>query len=156
MRSAWRSAYAHIFSPDEIEGVFDGSLEGEGSWVGARLASAGTLAARRDGSLLGLASLGLLRDGGGELAALFVRPQDQGRGVGTALWEAAIEELRRAGCPRMEVWTLARADARSFYERRGCVAVDTGSFTVGHHVEEVVGYAFDLSRSATPQSSPSR
>ncbi len=45
--AAWRSAYAHIFSRAEIDGIFDGTLEGEGSWVAARAAPAGTLAARR-------------------------------------------------------------------------------------------------------------
>lgn len=159
IRSAWRGAYAHIFTPREIDGVFDGSLEGEGSWVGARVTSAGTLAARREGVLVGLASLGLLRNGGGELAALFVRPADQGRGIGTALWNASVGELSRAGCRRMEVWTLARAGARHFYEKRGCIAVGSGTFTVGDHVEEVVGYALDLpgsDGSPAAQPSPSR
>ncbi|MBJ7594510.1 MAG: hypothetical protein JF886_06535, partial [Candidatus Dormibacteraeota bacterium] len=66
VRAAWRAAYAHIFSRAEIEGIFDGTLEGRGSWVDARLAPAGTLAARRGGRIIGLAGLGLLRGGDGE------------------------------------------------------------------------------------------
>lgn len=159
IRAAWRSAYSHIFTRAEIDGIFDGDLEGEGSWVAARLAPAGTLGARRDGTLIGLASLGLLRSGDAELAAFYVRPEDQGRGVGLALWARALEEFRRRGCMRMEVWTLARADARQFYEARGCVAFGDGSFTAAGHVEPAVGYALNLSGSASSprgQSMPSR
>jgi GNAT superfamily N-acetyltransferase len=154
--SAWRAAYGHIFSDAEISGLFDGRLDGQGSWVPARLAPAGTLAARRAGRLVGLASLGLLRGGDAELAALYVRPEEQGRGIGTALWSRALEEFRTAGCPRMEVWTLSRSDARGFYEARGCVPVKEGTFTVAAHVEAVVGYALDLRASPGSTSGESR
>jgi GNAT superfamily N-acetyltransferase len=159
IRAAWRSAYSHIFTRAEIDGIFDGDLEGEGSWVAARLAPAGTLGARRDGRLIGLASLGLLRSGDAELAAFYVRPEDQGRGVGLGLWGRALDEFRVRGCTRMEVWTLARAGARHFYEARGCVAFGSGTFTAAGHVEPAVGYALDLSRSASSprgQSMPRR
>ncbi len=154
---AWRSAYAHIFSRAEIDGIFDGALEAEGSWVAARAASAGTLAARRGGRVIGLAGLGLLRSGDGELAAFYVRPEEQGRGVGSALWDRSVIELRLHDCARMEVWTLARAPARRFYEARGCVAFGEGSFVVAGHREAAVGYALDISEPARVRSrSPTR
>lgn len=147
IRSAWRAAYAHIFSRSEIDRIFDGEVEGQGSWVPERLAPAGTLGARHNGRLIGLASLGLLRSGDAELAALYVRPESQGRGVGISLWSRSIEELRERGCIRMEVWALGRADACRFYESRGCVAFATGSFSIGRHQEPAVGYALDISGS---------
>jgi GNAT superfamily N-acetyltransferase len=159
VRATWRAAYAHIFSRAEIDGIFDGTLEGQGSWVGARAAPAGTLAARRGGMIIGLAGLGLLRDGDGELAAFYVLPEEQGRGVGSALWERSVEELRLRNCARMEVWTLARASARRFYEARGCVAFGEGSFAVAGHREPAVGYALDISDTAprvAPASIPTR
>ncbi len=148
VRAAWRSAYAHIFSRAEIDGIFDGTLDGQGSWVGARAAPAGTLAARRGGRIIGLAGLGLLRSGDGELAAFYVRPDQQGRGVGLALWGRSLKELGLRGCGRMEVWTLARAGARRFYEARGCAAFADGSFVVAGHREPAVGYALDISERA--------
>lgn len=159
IRAAWRSAYSHIFTRTEIDGIFNGDMEGEGSWVASRLAPAGTLAARRDGRLIGLASLGFLRNGDAELAAFYVRPEEQRRGVGLALWSQALDEFRLRGCTRMEVWTLARADARKFYEARGCVAFADGSFTTAGHVEPAVGYAVDIPRSSSSprgQSMPRR
>jgi GNAT superfamily N-acetyltransferase len=145
VQAAWRSAYAHIFSRAEIDGIFDGSLEGEASWVSARAAPAGTLAARRGGRIIGLAGLGLLGSGDGELAAFYVLPGEQGRGIGLALWERSVAELQLRGCARMEVWTLARAGARRFYEARGCLAFGEGSFAVAGHREPAVGYALDIS-----------
>lgn len=151
VRAAWLSAYAHIFTRPEIEGIFDGSLEGQGSWVAARQASAGSLAARRGGRIVGLAGLGLLRNGDGELAAFYVLPEQQGQGIGMALWERSLTELRSRLCRRMEVWTLARSSARRFYEARGCVAFAEGSFVLPGHREPAVGYALDIS-DGTPAS----
>jgi GNAT superfamily N-acetyltransferase len=159
VRDAWRSAYSHIFSRAEIDGIFDGTLEGHGSWVDARLAPAGTLAARRGGRIIGLAGLGLLRGGDGELAAFYVSPNEQGRGVGLALWDRSLVELRLRSCSRMEVWTLARASARRFYEARGCLAFGEGSFVVAGHREPAVGYALDISDAparAFSESTPTR
>jgi GNAT superfamily N-acetyltransferase len=160
VRAAWRSAYAHIFSRAEIDGIFDGTLEGQGSWVGARIAPAGTLAARRGGRIIGLAGLGLVRGGDGELAAFYVSPEEQGRGVGSALWQRSLAELRLRGCSRLEVWTLSRASARRFYEARGCVAFGEGSFVVAGHREPAVGYALDISEPADArplsESTPTR
>ncbi|MBJ7596233.1 MAG: GNAT family N-acetyltransferase, partial [Candidatus Dormibacteraeota bacterium] len=91
------------------------------------------------------AGLGLLRGGAGELAAFYVAPEHQGRGVGSALWQRSLAELRLRGCARMEVWTLVQASARRFYEARGCIAFGGGRFTVGGHGEPTVGYALDIS-----------
>lgn len=159
IRAAWRTAYAHIFTRAEIDGIFDGTLEGRGSWVVARREAAGTLAARRAGRVVGVAGLGLLHSGDGELAAFYVHPSDQGRGIGTALWERAISELRMRGCGRMEIWTLARAAARRFYESRGCDAFGEGSFQVAGHREPAIGYALDICErpvSTLSQSIPAR
>jgi GNAT superfamily N-acetyltransferase len=159
IRSAWRAAYAHIFTRAEIDGIFDGTMEGRGSWVAARLAPCGTLAARRGSRLIGLASLGILQGGDAELAAFYVRPEEQGRSVGLALWAQSIGEFRRRRCPRMEVWTLARAGACRFYEARGCVTFAEGSFVVAGHREPAVGYVLDISdlpAAISSQSIPAR
>lgn len=159
IRSAWHAAYPHIFTRSEVDAIFDGDVAADASWVGARLVDAGTLGARRDGVLVGLASLGLLRGGDAELAALYVRPEVQGTGVGRSLWDRALAELSGRGCARMEVWTLSRAPARRFYEARGCVLFAEGTFSAAGHVEPAVGYALDLERLASPgagQSTPTR
>ena len=145
IRTAWHAAYRHIFTRREIDGVFDGDLEGVGSWVTGRKSAVGNLAARRAGELIGLASLGLRGASTGELAALYVVPQEQGRGVGTLLWNRSVAELTKWGCDVIEVWTLARAEAWRFYEARGCRRIAEGTFDLPGHREAAIGYALTLS-----------
>jgi GNAT superfamily N-acetyltransferase len=56
----------------------------------------------------------------GRLRGLYVEPAAQGAGLGTALYEHALAELRRAAHPRAVLWVFeANGHARGFYERRG-------------------------------------
>jgi GNAT superfamily N-acetyltransferase len=54
------------------------------------------------------------------LRTLYVRPQHQGSGVGSALLDLAVDRLGARGCRTAKLWTLEQNwDARRFYERRG-------------------------------------
>ena len=56
----------------------------------------------------------------GHLARLYVDPGEWGGGIGAALHDAAIDELRGNGCASASLWVLEANDrARRFYERRG-------------------------------------
>lgn len=66
-----------------------------------------------DGTILGLAAI---RDN--EIARLYVHPRCHGRGVGTALFEAAEAMIRAAGHAEVTVAALA-ASAAAFYRARG-------------------------------------
>jgi GNAT superfamily N-acetyltransferase len=56
----------------------------------------------------------------GELYAIHLDPDEQGRGVGRALMADALATLRRRGSRRAVLWVLAgNAHARRFYERGG-------------------------------------
>lgn len=159
IRSAWLGAFAGIFSRDEMEAVFTGKAEAGGDWTARRLAPAGTLAARRGSRVVGLAALALLENGDGELAALYVRPDEQRAGIGSQLWDAACAELASRGCERMEVWTLARSAARAFYESRGCRSLGTGTFELAGHREAAAGYVVSLTGicgSHSGQSTPAQ
>ena len=144
MRQSWEVAYHGIFSRAEIGSIFDGSLRLAGDWTVRRTAAAETLVAVLRDRVIGVAGLGLMEPGVGEVAALYVLPEHQGLGVGLRLWQEALRSLRARACTRLEVWTLARADARHFYEARGCAAVADGILRVGDHAEPVVGYGLAL------------
>ncbi len=147
-RRTWHVAYAAIYTPDEIDGMFDGRLPFTGDWIGQRREPVGTLVAVAGATIVGLASLVVHRDegeGDGEVAAFYVLPAWQGRGIGLALWDAALAALRDRGCARMQVWTLARnLPARRFYERRGGVADGEGISYIGDHGEPEVRYRIGL------------
>ena len=144
VEQAWRSAYRHIYSLREIDGVFDSSLSSYGDWVERREKPLETIAAETNREMIGFISLARLRSGEGEIAALYVLPEYQGKGVGKALWDAGCARLRELGYSTVWVWTIARADAVRFYERQGCVRADTGSYEVGNHNELAIGFRMDL------------
>ena len=79
-----------------------------------------TWVAERDGAVVGFASLGK-RDGADFLQHLYVAPEAQRRGVGTALIEKAMERRPRG----FRLWVFQRNEgARRFYEKHGLTLVE--------------------------------
>lgn len=66
-----------------------------------------------DGTILGMAAI---REN--EIARLYVHPQYHGRGVGTALFQAAESMIRKAGFIEVTVAALVEISA-AFYRARG-------------------------------------
>jgi GNAT superfamily N-acetyltransferase len=75
--------------------------------------------------LVGLTACGKSRDADagptvGEVRTFFVAPGQWRRGVGRALMEAALKELRERGYAEATVWSFAANDrANAFYEAHG-------------------------------------
>lgn len=70
---------------------------------------------------MGLRDLG---DGYGEMKRLFVYPQFQGKGVGTALMQAFVQKGRELGYSALRLDTLPRLDrAYGLYQRFGFQAI---------------------------------
>ena len=79
----------------------------------ADIALGRVLVAERQGLLFGMAKV----EPDGELGMMFVDPSALSRGVGRALFEAAVALARRQGARRMAI--LADPNAARFYERMG-------------------------------------
>jgi GNAT superfamily N-acetyltransferase len=77
------------------------------------IAAGRVLVAERAGLLFGVARV----EADGELGLMFVEPRAINRGVGRALFDAAVALARRLGARRMAI--LADANAAPFYERMG-------------------------------------
>ena len=78
----------------------------------------------KSGDILGWCSIGPNRDElgdkVGELWAIYVLPEAQGNGIGSALIEKACSALRGKGYASAILWTLTEnAAARAFYEAKG-------------------------------------
>jgi GNAT superfamily N-acetyltransferase len=132
--ATWRSAYRGLV-PDGFLDAMDPAAEGirrrarYPEWP----AEVYQYVAVSGGQVVGFVEGGRYRDpddptgGCGEVYALYVLPQEQGRGTGTALLELALEHLRGAGLTPVLLWVLRdNAASRRFYQRRGFTADGAG------------------------------
>lgn len=142
--AAWHAAYTHIFTPDEINALFHGRVQQTSSWEDLRCERLPGVVADSNDGIVGTAGLARWRDGAGELVSLYIRPADQGQGIGRALWVASAAILRAHGCPSLNVWVLERAPAVHFYEHCGGILVQSGTYRVGDHHEPARRYRVPL------------
>jgi GNAT superfamily N-acetyltransferase len=140
LRQNWLTAYADLFSREEVDALYAGRLELDLSWAGERGEPLGTLVALEEGEITGVATLAPLASGDLEVTHLYVRVDRHRRGVGSALWEATIDVARQRGARLLHVWTLERGPSVGFYESRGCRRGRTGTMTAGAHVEPMIEF----------------
>jgi GNAT superfamily N-acetyltransferase len=106
------AAFAEIFPPDRHPFPDD---DVRARWrVLLSRADSGVLLAERSSRTVGMVAFAP-----GRLVALYVVPDQWGRGVGSRLHDAAVAALRELGA-EARLWVLAdNRNARRFYERRG-------------------------------------
>jgi GNAT superfamily N-acetyltransferase len=112
-KAASTAAFAHVYPPDRYP-YPDEAIRKE---IARRLADEATtyLVAEGKGRIVGFAGVSP-----GWLDQLYVLPDLQGSGVGSALLEAAVARRRQAGDTELRLWTLESNEAgRRFYEARG-------------------------------------
>jgi GNAT superfamily N-acetyltransferase len=116
---AWRWAYADVVAEEDMITV-DDRVE---RWTGRP--ADGAWVAEVDGRVVGVVQVHPDADdpAAGLLHGLNVEPAAQGAGLGTALYEHALEQLRAAGFGHAVLWVFeGNGHARGFYERRGWTA----------------------------------
>jgi GNAT superfamily N-acetyltransferase len=112
-KAASTAAYAHVYPPDRYP-YPDDAIRRE---IARRLGSEETayFVAEEDDRIVGFAGVSP-----GWVEQLYVLPELQGHGVGSALLESAVEHRREAGDTELRLWTLEDNEAgRRFYEARG-------------------------------------
>lgn len=145
-RLAWETAYAHIYTPEEIFALFENTKRQRGSWILQRDRRIATLVATYQGLLIGFIGLGtLIKDKAGEVTTFYIHPDYQNKGIGKILWQYGLDILKKEDCPAVWVWVLAQAPARKFYEARGCIVKSHGTYAVGNHIETAIGYYLSIS-----------
>ena len=112
-RDAAVDAFAHVYPPERYPFPDDAFRE---VWAEALAdPEVEVYVAELDGEATGAVSVGK-----GFLSTLYVLPAYQGRGVGSALHDLALERLGASGVREARLWTLeGNASGRRFYERRG-------------------------------------
>ncbi len=135
--ASWRTTYAGLL-PDEVlanlsverrETYWRGELTLPDSPHFVYVAESGS------GQIVGFASGGPERDGRppytGELYAIYLLAEHQGKGIGRALTRAVAEHLRSPGMTAMLVWVLKGNPAARFYEALGGQYVAEKPLTIG-------------------------
>jgi ribosomal protein S18 acetylase RimI-like enzyme len=123
--ASWRAAFTGLVPQDFLDSMDPAAIAS--SWTASIAAGRSRLyvAAAGDGQIVGYAAVGPERDAKadptiGELYALFLHPDFWGSGAARPLTDAAVADLRAAGCSEVWLWVLvANARARAFYSRYG-------------------------------------
>jgi len=142
---SWRTTYGDLL-PEPYLAAMD-VRESEERWA-RTLADpyhrSAVFVAEEAGTIVGFASCGRERDGDrryeGELYAIYLLREHQGRGHGRALVRAAAAELASRTMTSMVVWVLRdNARARGFYEHLGGMYLRERPLDMGlaGHVPEV-------------------
>jgi GNAT superfamily N-acetyltransferase len=98
-----------------------------------------------EGRVIGFAACGAARDEkeyDGELFAIYVTQDWQGRGVGRELLRSAAQDLKARGFGSMLVWVLADNPFRRFYESLGGERVRTRNAEIGGQGLRELGYGW--------------
>lgn len=102
-------------------------------------------------TIAGIVEAGLL-EGGGEVRWLFVDPEHRGKGIGTQLFETAVERLRKQGAEPVTASTLeANREGDQFVEQFGFERTDDRSVEVAG--ESLIEYVY-VESSADTGSAP--
>ena len=133
VREAWLAANQNILPRDAVARLersssqFAGFVAGE--WQSIRVA-------QFNGLMIGVVGV----NPSGVIWMLYVLPGYQGRGVGSALYDAAIGTLRKAGSRKAMLEVLAaNENAVAFYRSRGWVPE-------GRRTEHIPGFRFTAVR----------
>jgi ribosomal protein S18 acetylase RimI-like enzyme len=148
--ASWRTTYPGMIPQDFLDSMDEASFVGRWSErLRHETSRRASFVAEEDGQVVGFATGGTEREGDaryhGELYAIYVLDDWQGRGLGRELANAVAAALAERGLHSMLVWVLRdNLAARTFYERLGGVYVREHplDFGAGFEVMEV-SYGWD-------------
>lgn len=145
---SWRTTYRGIVPEDVLANL---SVEQREQHWAERLGNADRpecvyVAADTAGAVVGFASGGPEREGDavytGELYAIYLLAEQQGKGIGRRLAREVAERLVVAGHEAMLVWVLAANPACRFYAALGGVPVREKQIAIGDRSLTEVAYGW--------------
>jgi len=146
---SWQRAYRGIM-PDSVLNQLSIDAREE-SWL-QQIGRAGqqTFVSSQGYAVLGFITFGAARESDpapkdGEIYALYVDPDNWQCGIGSALWNHALQHLVSSGFERALVWVLeTNTRARRFYETLGCVLQPNAQKTLEYHEKHLVEVCYIL------------
>lgn len=125
---SWRTTYKDILPENFLDGLsYDQRAR---LWETNMTEHSVFVAENNNGEIIGFSTGGKDREGkydgyDGELYAIYMFAEYQGKGIGKALVEPVIKELVQNGINSMLVWVLEDNDSKYFYETIGGKKVET-------------------------------
>jgi len=120
---SWRDTYAGILPTRGLLAMDIGKQAARWRSAIAMPGREAVLVAESKDTVLGMASLGRVRDGGigfdGEIYTLYVHPLATGNGIGRGLLRTGFDELADRGYESCVIWAHAQNPARFFYQAMG-------------------------------------
>ncbi len=145
---SWRTTYAGIV-PAEFLAALSAERRAEQWRAGLANPESPTIVLvgeLRPGEIAGFAACGPEREGlaayPGELYAVYLLQEAQGRGLGRALLETAARHMAEAGLDAWMCWVLADNPARYFYEAMGGVSFQQKDIEIGGRTLVEVAYGW--------------
>ncbi len=148
--ASWNTTYRGLIHDDFIDArtVQERTARWTGVLAAARPGTRTFVALNNIGMIVGFATAGEARETeygyDGELYALYLIKEEQGRGVGTALMAEAMAFLREQGHERMLVWVLSTNPNRAFYEARGGTEAAHKQVSFDGIAYDETGYGWEL------------
>ncbi|MGG3912343.1 N-acetyltransferase family protein [Rossellomorea vietnamensis] len=144
---SWMTTYRGIVSEDYLESL--SIVEREKRWVSILSDSHHTyVCEKEDGEIVGFVSIGKERSGNyeGELYAIYLLEDYQGKGIGKALFEMARGELKNMGFNSMWIWVLKENPSKHFYYKYNPVLLKEEILTIGNEEHREEGLLLDLNQ----------
>lgn len=140
---AWKAAYKGIVPDDYLNRLTDENC------MPCSIRSKGALIYESDRKVLGVVSFGARRDRpaskDGEIYSIYVLPEYWRTGAGRALFEAAKEQLRAAGCNALFPWALTEnLRAAGFYRKMGMTPVESRTIVISGRELTETGFVLTL------------
>jgi GNAT superfamily N-acetyltransferase len=144
-RQAWHATYAGALSTQDIDSFLEAHYSQPALHRRLTHLGPGFIVGREAGEVIGFACLGRPCEDELELFAIYVLPDYQGRGVGSALWRAVEHEVRRSSTLKFHLWVLtSNLSASTFYAGKGGRVAGTRTYPVGDQEISETRFEFQL------------
>lgn len=130
---SWRTTYKGIVSDSYLDSL--SYEEREQNWKRGIEHNHIYIAEDRNRQIVGFATGGKERTGKyeqyvGELYAIYLLEEAQGKGIGRKLLKAVVDDLKEMKLNSMLIWALEENPACRFYERLGGNRIDTSEIEI--------------------------
>lgn len=143
---SWRSTYKGIVPDKFLDSLSYGTREQV--WTTGVKENIVYIAEDENGKVVGFATGGKERIGKyeayvGELYAIYLLKEQQGKGVGRMLFQSVVENLKENKLDSMLIWAIEDNPACRFYEALGGKKIDTTEIEIAGKKLRKAAYGWD-------------